>query len=128
MARLEKHLRSKCLVCLGSLEVPFSRLSCCRTRVHEECLLKWFVHSKGQIPISCPHCKQTIFPFNLTEGPPWCISLVFFRFHLHVSISRHYSRNGRTLSGVFSIQDQFRHHPKGGPTFSSMIGLCVLGK
>ena len=70
MARLEKHLQSKCLVCLGSLEVPSSRLSCCRKRVHEECLLKWFVHSEGRLRTSCPHCKQSIFPFNLTEGPP----------------------------------------------------------
>ena len=80
MARLEKHLQSKRLVCIGSLEVPSGRLSCCRKPVHEECLLKWFVHSEGRIRTSCPHCKQSIFPFNLTEGPPLCIPLVFFPF------------------------------------------------
>ena len=70
MARLEKHLQSKCLVCLGSLEVPSSRLSCCRKPVHEKC----------RIRTSCPHCKQSIFPFNLTEGSPRCIPLGFFPF------------------------------------------------
>ena len=80
MARLEKHLQSKRLVCIGSLEVPSGRLSCCRKPVHEECLLKWFVHSEGRIRTSCPHCKQSIFPFNLTEGSPRCIPLGFFPF------------------------------------------------
>ena len=84
------------------------RLSCCRTRAHEEWILKWFVHSKGQIKTSCPHCKQTIFPVNLTEGPPWCISSVFFQSKTNSGTTPRVVRLSQAWSGYACLGSKLK--------------------
>ena len=128
MARLEKHLQSKCFVCLGSLEVLSSRLSCCRKRVHEECLLNWFVHFEGRLRTSCPHCKQSIFPFNLTEGPPRCIPLGFFPFAFTRVYFAPLQPRLEDIEWRFLNPKPIPEPPPGWADFSSMVGPRVLGK
>lgn len=126
MAWMEKHFQSQCLVCLGGFEVPSSRLSCCRKRVHE-CLLKWFVHSEGQMRTSCPHCKQSIFPFNLTEGPLRCIPLGSFPFAFtHVHFAPLQPRLEDFESHFLNLRP-IRHHPRVVWLSPAWSGYACLG-
>ena len=81
--RLIRYLQSKCVVCLDlPNEHPSRPLGCCGKYVHESCLYQCFKHCRDKIQTKCPHCRQTIFPYNCDDGltlvpPTGCFPFAF---------------------------------------------------
>ena len=63
--RLSNFLKNQCVVCYGVEELPYpsSELPCCKKRIHEGCLRKWFISGTSN-GMTCPHCRGDIVPVN----------------------------------------------------------------